>query len=137
MTTYTTIIREIVRRSTTSNKKQSYAGFSQDCQGQECPACEQTHIDKNGQPIMSLSRCRAFRKLETLKRISIVHQNKRCMRCLKPLMLCKSQNCSQHIKCFNCNSTKHHPLLHVDVEETKENEDESSKEDSNESCNED
>ena len=133
MTRYLGVARELIRRYNTSNKKQSYAGFSQDCQGQECPACEQTHIDKNGQPIMSLSRCRAFRKLETLKRISIVHQNKRCMRCLKPLMLCKSQNCSQHIKCFKCNS-KHHPLLHVDVEE---NEDESSKEDSNESCNED
>ena len=131
MTTYTTIIREIVRRSTSSpNKRQSFAS-SKD---QDCPVCEEPHMDKYNEPILSMSRCRAFRKLDPIVRLSIVDQHFRCHRCLKPKDACKSQNCSQHIKCFKCNSFKHHPLLHVDV---KENEDESSKEDSNESCNED
>ena len=135
ITTYTTVIREIVRRSSTANK-QSFADLSDS----ECPVCEEPHLDKYGQVMQSLSQCKQFRKLDTLERLSLVDTHNRCKRCLKDKNSCKIKKCSSHIKCFKCFpfSIKHHPLLHIDVEtEDEEQVHLNSENNEEESCNED
>ena len=135
ITTYTTVIREIVRRSSTANKE-SFADLSDS----ECPVCEEPHLDKYGQVMQSLSQCKQFRKLDTLERLSLVDTHNRCKRCLKDKNSCKIKKCSSHIKCFKCFpfSIKHHPLLHIDVEtEDEEQVHLNSENNEEESCNED
>ena len=76
-----------------------------------CPLCEslEPHKNKKDKPTKSVAKCPKFKKMSLDERKQYIQKTNSCYMCLTPGH--QTADCKIEGNCYNCQKSKHHPLL--------------------------